>query len=322
VRTPDLTTTAILMKLYKLTVLVLAVMLMRVSAYAQTSTDAIMMDRQQLCQAIFLTDSRWSNYWEGNLMRSNDNLGTNITESVVYGANYGVTQHFNVQAMLPYVLTRNTQGHLAGQRGLQDLSLSAKYRFYYQRIGTGRLSLLANGAVSTPVSRYSADLLPMSIGMRSRSASTRLIVDYHLDMGLYLWAHGGYTWRDAAQLDRDAYQFDGRVYEGDQAPVPNVLDYFASVGYRQRYWNVAAFYANFTSQSGDDIRRNDMPSVTNRMEGRSAGVFTRFHSKSFGFYLSAQHQFAGRNVGQATTLQGGVLYMFYVKKRNPISTEK
>lgn len=281
---------------------------------AQTPTDALMMDKNQLCNAVFFGDSRWSEYWEGTLRRNNPNIGTNITRSAMYMANFGIGKNLNVMAALPYVWTRNTDGHLAGQRGIQDIALWVKYRPIHAELGPGKLSVIGTLGGATPGSNYSADLLPMSIGMGCSQASLRGILDYHLDMGAYATLQGGHIWRSKTKLDRDAFQYDGKIYYTNEVPVPNMIDYSLNVGFRRGLWNFAVSASKTLCTRGDNIRRNDMPFVANDMDATSIGLLGRFHAKHLGFFASVNQVVEGKNMGRATSIQGGVLYAFYVKK--------
>jgi hypothetical protein len=281
---------------------------------AQTPTDALMMDKNQLCNAILYRNSRWSSYWEGALRRSNDNIGTNITQNLTYMANFGLGKNLNVMAALPYVWTKNTQGHLAGQRGIQDLAIWVKYRALQRRIGPGKFSAIGTLGAATPGSDYTPDLLPMSIGMGCSQMSLRGVLDYHADNGAYLTLQGGHIWRSEATLDRDAYLYDNKIYYTNKVPVPNMLDYSVTMGYRKGFWNFAATFSQTLCSSGDNIRRNDMPFVANDMDATAIGLMSRFHAKRLGFFTAVNQVVKGKNVGRATSFQGGVLYAIYVKK--------
>lgn len=281
----------------------------------QTPTDAIMMDRNQLCNALLTTDSRWSEYWEGQLKRDNPNIGTNVTQSLMYMANYGITQKWNVMAALPYVRTFNTAGHLAGQRGIQDLSLWVKYRPVEKQAGAGLLSLFGTLGFSTPVSDYVPDLQPMSIGMGCSTFSGRLIADYHLNSGWYSTIQGGYWYRNNTETDRDAYQVNGEIIYSSEVRMPNMADFSINAGYRKGLWNFAANYNQLVCVEGDDIRRNDMPFPSNQMDATSVGLMAKYHAEHLGLVLNINQVFAGRNMGRATTFQAGLLYALYLKKR-------
>ena len=95
---------------------------------AQTEWDAIMMNKNQLCIGPMYTHSSWKNYWEGTLKRDNLNLGTVTSQSVMIGANYGITDNLNVMVAAPYVWTKASAGTLKGQSGIQDVSAFVKWR--------------------------------------------------------------------------------------------------------------------------------------------------------------------------------------------------
>src|ERR1035438_873121 len=78
--------------------------------HAQTDMDAIMMNKNQFCNGPIYDYSSWNHYWEGKLKRTNQNLGTITTQSVMYMVNYGITGKLNVMASAPYVWTKASAG--------------------------------------------------------------------------------------------------------------------------------------------------------------------------------------------------------------------
>ncbi len=110
--------------------LALLFVFLSITTYAQTITDGLMMTKKDLCTGLLYTHDQWSNYWEGNLKRSNENIGTLTTQSLTWVGTYGVTEKLNVIAMLPYVKTETDQGTLHLMTGLQDLTIGIKYNFF------------------------------------------------------------------------------------------------------------------------------------------------------------------------------------------------
>jgi hypothetical protein len=94
-------------------------------AHSQTIDDGIMLSRGTICTGFLYTHDGWDHYWEGDLNRTNGNLGTVTTQTVDYTANYGVLSRLNVIGSLPYVWTHASRGVLHGQSGLQDITLAA-----------------------------------------------------------------------------------------------------------------------------------------------------------------------------------------------------
>jgi hypothetical protein len=95
--------------------------------------------------------------------------------------------------------------------------------------------------------------------------------------------------------------------------MPNVYDYFLSAGYLHNGLQVELNLMQQNTLGGDDIRRQDMPFVSNKMNFVKGGVLVMYYlpkPKGFAVRGSAMHTLAGRNVGQSTTFMGGLLYTF------------
>ena len=137
---------------------------------AQTETDALFMAKRNLCGGFIYGNSSWNKYWEGTFYRDNANLGTFKSQSVMAMANYGISNTFNIIASAAWVQNRVTAGTLIGQKGIQDLNVYLKKELLAKDIKGFNTSLVAVGGVSAPMSNYVADYLPLSIGMRSKTA--------------------------------------------------------------------------------------------------------------------------------------------------------
>ena len=142
---------------------------------AQSPNDGIMMSKRQLCILGQYSHSSWDEYWEGANKRSNDNLGTFTSQSAMLMGNYGITNRLNVLLGLPYIWTDGSATYLKGQRGIQDLSAWLKYHPVALKAGKGTFNVMATGGLSTPLTNYVNDLLPLSIGLRCKTASLRAV---------------------------------------------------------------------------------------------------------------------------------------------------
>ena len=281
--------------------------------YAQSPTDGLMMPGGDLCNLLQYTHSSFHHYWEGKLKRDNPNLGTVSNQNVMLMSNYGITSKLNAMVALPYVST-GSDSYLSGQSGIQDLSLWLKWQPWQHRIGKGEFKVQTTGGVSTPLTNYIADFLPLAIGMQSRTASLRAILNYTLDKGLYVTAQTGHTWRDDATLDRNSFMLGNEIIYSDQAPVPNVFDYTVRLGMIRQKWQAELWLDSFTGLSGDDIRYNEMPQLTNKMQAMSAGVMGKYYFGPLAVQASAAKVLSGRNVGESTMFSGGIFYIFHLKK--------
>jgi hypothetical protein len=283
---------------------------------AQTIEDGILMPKKALCTGFIYTHDSWDEYWEGTLKRDNGNIGTITTQSVAWMGSYGITNRLNAVAMVPYLWTGASQGVLHGQSGMQDLSLALKYKLLetpFTGAGSLRVILVATGG--TPLSDYTPDFLPLSIGLQSSRFSGRSTLYFHTDSGFFVNATGAYTWRGNVTLDRPAYFTDGELHMSDEVQMPDLFDYTVSTGYIKGRWQVPVSFSQQITLGGGDIRRQDMPFVSNRMN------FTAAHAELMYFLpgvsglrldLGAAHTLSGRNVGQSTTIMTGLTYAFHL----------
>lgn len=284
---------------------------------AQTIYDGLMMPKGDLCTGFLFTHDRWSSYWEGTLKRKNENIGTLSTNSVTWLGNYGLSDRLNLMVFLPFVATKADQGVMAGESGLQDVTLVLKYRLFGQQWGNGQLRGFVVGGGSVPVSDYTPDNLPFSIGLQANRIWGRGTLNYSFDNGWYVNGTTAYTWRSNFTLDRPAYYTDGQLVLSNEVWMPNVMDFSFAAG---RIKNGLEVFVNYTQQNtlgGGDIRRQDMPFVSNRMN------FSRLDLTGM-YYLPAVPNLAvraqvgytlhGRNVGQSLYAMAGVLYTFHFSK--------
>lgn len=274
------------------------------TVHAQMPHDAIYMPKGTACLAVSYGSSSWKEYWENTLKRENLNIGTHTTQNVMPMVAAGITDKLNVIVGLPYVSTKASAGNLMGQKGFQDLSLWVKYKMFD---GEG-LSLHAIGGASTPVSDYVPDFLPMSIGLKSKTATGRLLANYQHKSGLYLTAHGSYSGRSNIKVDRDAYLAYGKMYNTDEVALPNTTDAALRIGYLKKAIQAEAFIERNACVSGDNIRRNDMPFPTNKMNMTMVGAYAKFQPKNIGLNARVNYVTSGLNVGQSLGYSLGLLY--------------
>ncbi len=284
---------------------------------AQTDLDAIMMEKHAFCIGPMYTHSSWKNYWEGTGKRINENLGTVTTQTFSVMGNYGVLQKLNLLFNVPYITTKASAGQLRGQSGLQDLSLLVKYRPINQKLGYARLSVYGMLGGSLPLTNYIPDLLPLSIGLKSKTAQARLMADYYYNNKWFATASATYIYRSNIKLDRNAYYTDELILS-NEVFMPNVTTYNVRTGYRTQWIITEAVLNNWTTRGGFDITRNNMPFPSNRMNMTTLGINLKYVFKKMS-HLSltggANRVIAGRNVGQNLNLNFGLFYVLDVGKK-------
>ena len=285
-----------------------------ISLQGQTIDDAIMLRGRELQTGNLYSHDSWDQYWEGTVKRTNGNIGRITTDANVVTANYGLNDRLNVIAMVPYVWTNASQGVLHGIQGFQDLTLAAKWNVL-DRPWTSHGALQAFFVVSggLPMTDYNPELLPLSIGMGSTRVSWRGTVNFQSNPGWFVTSTTAYTWRSEVGLDRPYFFTDGEFVMSDEVDMPNVLDTTARAGYMKRGLMTAVSFTKQRTLGGGDIRRQDMPFVSNRMDFFRAGAMVMHpipKLQPLAFELVLAHTFDGRNVGEATTFTIGLLYTF------------
>jgi hypothetical protein len=285
-------------------------------AKAQTAEDAIMMSKKQWCNGLTYMHSAWDQYWEGTTKRTNKNLGTVTTQSVMYMGTYGISDKLNVIANVPYVWTNASAGTLHGMKGFQDIELDVKYQFYQTKLGKGKLTLIGVLGFSTPIQNYENDFLPMSIGLGTTNLAPRLTVDYQKGI-FFTTLSSAYEFRSDVTIDRTSYYTTEEHYTNN-VDVPNQLNSNLNIGIRKSNLIAEVILANMYTFGGFDIRKNDMPFVSNQMNMTSLGG----HVKYFLPFVTnleviggVDFVIAGRNVGQATTYTAGLYYVLSLKHR-------
>ena len=281
---------------------------------AQAIDDGIMMTGHSLQTGDIYTHDSWEQYWEGTLKRVNGNIGIITTQTNTWSAAYGLTGRLTLIGSVPYVWTRPSLGVLQGQEGPQDIMLGGKYSFFERssaRRGALRAIVAMYGAF--PLSNYTPDFAPLSIGTQSRRLAGRLTLNYQTDRGVYLNGSTAYTRRADVTLDRPYYFTDDQLFLTDVVTMPDVIDYTVSAGYLKHHLNTNISFSQQTTQGGGDIRRQDAPFVSNRVNFSKVGAMAMYaipKVRSVAFYFSAAYTLDGRNVGQATTVATGLLYSY------------
>jgi hypothetical protein len=289
------------------------------SLRAQTIEDGIMVSRQSLIVSGLYGHDSWDHYWEGSLNRVNGNVGTVTTQSATVTGDYGLTNRLNFLGSVPYVWTQASQGVLRGQSGFQDLTLAAKYTALQSRVGDfGVLRLIGLVYGAIPLTDYTPDLQPLSLGTHSKRISGRLTMNFQGRQGLYVNASGAYTWRGNVTLDRSSYYTNGQLFQSSEVAMPNLFNYILSAGYRKNNMMFVGNFAQQQARGGGDIRRQDLPFVSNRTNSSQAGVTGLYgvpHLRTLQYTFTYANTFNGRNVGESNTFTTGLLYTIHFEKR-------
>ncbi len=278
---------------------------------AQTEQDGIMMAKQNWCAGFVYNYNSWSNYWEGTFKRNNANLGTVSTQSLAFMGAYGITGKLNVLYSLPYVHTHASAGTLHDMQGLQDAGIWVKWQAWQKKVQQQKYTVFLTGGYSFPTTNYQADFLPLAIGLRSKTASLRLILDYQ-KKNFFVTGTAAYAYRDNIYIDRFAY-YTTEMHYTNEVAMPNMMYAGLRFGYRKKEDYAEVMVVNATTLGGFDIRKNDMPFPSNKMNNTLVGINGKYafpHFHRIALTGSVSYTVTGRNVGQATNLSIGVFKVF------------
>lgn len=284
---------------------------------AQTDIDAIMMSKNNFCVGAVYQYSSWDEYWEGTFKRENLNLGTVSTQGVSVMGNYGITDKLNVLFSVPYLETKASAGTMKGQKGIQDLGLTIKYMPFEKTEGDAAYSLYALGSYSFPMTDYPADYLPLSIGLKSKNITLRLMGDVQVG-NFFTTLSGAYIKRFNITIDRNSYLID-EVHYTSEVDMPDAVNFNLRLGYRSNRLIAEAVIDNWTTLSGGfDITKNNMPFPSNTMNAWKLGLSTKYTLKKIpelaivgGYNIVTE----GRNVGDAASFYAGLFYQFNFNKK-------
>jgi hypothetical protein len=206
--------------------------------------------------------------------------------------------------------------------GIQDLSLFQKWRSFQKNPGNGKLSLFGIAGVSIPLTNYVADFLPLSIGLRSKTASARIMADYQQG-NLFATGSATYVLRDNIKIDRNSY-YTTELHLTNEVEMADAASFNFRAGFRNHRLIAEAVVNNWTTLGGFDITRNNMPFPSNKMNATKAGVNVKYVLPSLpqlSIVAGGMHTVAGRNVGQATTIYGSLFYVMDFSRKTKSSDE-
>ncbi len=284
-------------------------------SFSQTDIDGLMMQKNFFCVGPTAGYSSWKNYWEGTLKRENLNMGKVSTTNFTLMGNYGINNRLNVLFGLPYIKTKASAGQMAGQKGFQDLSLWLKWVGYQKHIAHGDLQAILIGGYSTPVTDYSPDILPLSIGLHNRAATIRIMADYQRGHWFGTFSLS-YVARNNVKLDRYTY-YTTEMHYSNEVKMPDASEWNLRVGYRSETIIAELILDKWTTLGGFDIPRNGSPFVSNNMDATRVGLNVKYETPLNGLSVIANGSItvAGRNVGQATGFNAGIFYIFDLSKK-------
>ena len=289
------------------------------AAVAQMPDDGFTMNKGELCLVAGFKQAKWNEYWEGERLRENKNLGTFTSNQYMPMAGYGITDRLNVFAGLPYIDNSSSAGWMMPMQGWQDVSLAVKYKALEVKKNAMVFNLFGTISGSVPSNKYVPDFLPFSVGIRSKTFSPRLVAHLRHKSNAFFTAQAGYVFRSNITVDRTTYYTDDQYYSNKMA-IPDVVEGSLKAGFANSRFRAFAVYNLVHSTSGSDIRRNDMPYPGNQMNMQTVGIHALLWMPGIiglGINAGAEQTISGRNVGKAFMWTASLQYVFkpFAKKQ-------
>jgi hypothetical protein len=106
------------------------------------------------------------------------------------------------------------------------------------------------------------------------------------------------------------------LINSNQVFMPNVLSSKLGFGYRKNDLIIEGIIDTWNTLGGFDIRKNDMPFPSNRMNMTRGGINLKIPIKKvsgLSFIANSFYTLLGRNVGQSLSGTIGVFYVYNVK---------
>jgi hypothetical protein len=122
-------------------------------------------------------------------------------------------------------------------------------------------------------------------------------------------------WRSNVTLDRAAYYTDGQYMETNEVSMPDVAMYRGTIGWQRGRWCIPVGLSAQRTLGGGDIRRQDMPFVSNRMNYTMGQVEVMYFLPGVSglrLDVGAARTLNGRNVGQSTSIMTGFTYALHL----------
>jgi hypothetical protein len=152
--------------------------------------------------------------------------------------------------------------------------------------------------------------------MGTTNFTARGLIDYQ-NGSFFTTIGGAYVWRSNVKLDRTSY-YTTELHSTNDVKMPDMATFNFSIGIRKKYLIAEALVNNMTTLGGFDIRKNDMPFPSNKMNTTVAGAHIKY---TLPFYSHVElvadgnYVIKGRNAGQATTFGLGAYYIFSFKHK-------
>lgn len=201
-------------------------------------------------------------------------------QSVNLFIEHGIMDSLSIVANIPYLYVDDQNN------GLQDGAVWIKYRNNQRRYASGNLSQITAAGISFPLSRYPT-MTDNPIGVRSTILQGRYLGQYQFNNGVFVHLQAG---------------LDFYISPNNLTALPVLAR--AGWGSATFYFDIwLEYYHTFSSGIDRQIQGGQGSSWW-----RTGGVLYYAVSEDFGLFAGGAYILSGRNIGQSTRINTGVVY--------------
>jgi hypothetical protein len=310
----------------KWTIILTFIVLNTISVLGQTTLDAEMMPKREICVAYVTGSESWQEYWEAQTLINNQNIGTLNRNIQMPMLAYGITNNLMVIGHAAYHDVSTTGGTTRGFNGWQDGGLALKWKSNAFAFGGFQSHIFGILGGSIPLTHYNNDAGPVSLGLGAEEVYGRVIGEIKHNTGIFIRPYASYHKRGTAPLERSFYYSNGGVY-ADHINVPSqsLLGCALGVKMLDNHLRIEGDYRFSNTIGGSDIRRWDMPLSDTNMDAESWSALIRYYIHGFenlGIVSSFSKILNGQNVGKSTMWSAGLTYQFSTSKNEKTNENK
>jgi len=262
-------------KVRKITLLIIFGILLSKFAFTQGAIDGFLKGKKETDIALTYSYENYNQYWFGDVKEDRELT----TESMSFFLAHGFNKYVNLIVSVPYIWSET-------ESSLQDAILAVKFRNKLTTYDRGQLSKISSIGFSFPLSDYDIDA-ENPIGEKAVTFMLRHLYQYQSNDGWFVHLQSG---------------FDFRLVPLTKFAIPVIFRFgFAAEKFYVDGW----FDILHTLNSG--VNQTIVAGEGSRFL-KIGGTFYYGINSHFGVFVGGAHFLTGRNIGQASRLNVGVVY--------------
>lgn len=279
------------------------------NAIAQGLVDGFFNKKGEASLSLSYSNSKFDSFYVGKTKIDGVPAHNEISQNIFnFYANYGITDKLTAIVSLPYISAEGDGdpdpiNGTTEQSDIQDLNVMVKYAFYKDELSSGNMTYFGAFGGSIPLGYEPNGIL--SIGNGAPALDAKLGMHYYNNNGIFGTLAFGYTVRGYA--DNNLNLGDGSDFNAQ-----NSISTLLKVGYNCKMFYIDAWFdSQSSSNKGVDIGGEgffgNFPETRVNYARVGGDLFVPIVN-NFGVSIGIGATVDGRNLGNATTYTGGIVY--------------